>query len=147
MIDIKESKLGDFVYVLLSVQNAPLFCEIIGIIESENAIEVSTSMWGTRTVATNNAFWEEKEAKKSKIVKLDNNYTHWAKEYFNEETETDSRIDTVYHGQSEVSENPGENKRGESVSKSIKRKPKVVRKSTTKKRKTTRSRKVSRSKK
>lgn len=147
MIDVKKANLGDFVYAYLSVQSAPLFCEIVDIIESEDAIEVYTGMWGRRTVTAQNAYWEEKTAKKSKIVKLQNNYTQWAKEYYNEKTETDSRIDTVHHGQSEVSEDPRKNKRSESVSKSTKRKQKVVRKSTTKKRKTTRNRKTSRSKK
>lgn len=147
MISIKESDIGDCVYALLTVQSAPVFCEIVKVLEYENAIEVFTEMWGRRIVTAQNAYWEEKEAKKSKIIKLQNNYTKWAKEYLHEETETDSRIDKVYHGQSEVSEDTGKNKRSESVSKSAKRKSKVVRKSTTKKRKVTRNRKTSRSKK
>ena len=147
MIDIKETNVGDCVHALLVVQSSPVFCEIIKVLEIENAIEVFTETWGRRIVMAQNAYWEEKEAKKSKIIKLQNNYTKWAKEYLHEETETDSRIDKVHHGQSEVSEDTGKNKRSESISKSAKRKSKVVRKSTTKKRKVTRNRKTSRSKK
>ena len=147
MINIKETNEGDCVYVLLSVQSSPIFCEIVKVIELENAVEVSTKMWGRRIVVAQNAYWEEKEAKKSKIIKLQNNYTQWAKEYFNEETKTDNRIDTVHHGQSKVSEDTGEDKRSQIVSKSTKRKSKVVRKPAAKKRSTTRNRKTSRSKK
>ena len=147
MISTKESNIGDCVYVLLTVQSAPVFCEIAKVLESENAIEVATEMWGRRIVAAQNAYWEEKEAKKSKIIKLQNNYTKWAKEYLHEETETDSRIDTIHHRQSKVSEDTGKTERSESIPKSAKRKQKVVRKSTTKKRKVTRNRKTSRSKK
>lgn len=147
MINIKEAKVGDCVYALLVVQSSPIFCEIVKVLEIENAIEVFTETWGNRVVTAQNAYWEEKLAKKGKIVKLQNNYTQWAKEYFNEETETDNRIDTVHHGQSKVSEDTREDKRSESVSKSTKRKSKVVRKPTAKKRSTTRNRKTSRSKK
>jgi hypothetical protein len=147
MIDIKKANVGDFVHVLLTVQSSPVFCEIVSVLELESAIEVSTDAWGRRIVMAQNAYWEEKEAKKSKIVKLRNNYNEWAKEYLHEETETDSRIDTIHHRQSEVSEDTRKVERSASISKSTKRKSKVVRKSTTKKRKTTRNRKISRSKK
>ena len=143
MIDIREANVGDCVYALLTVQNTPVFCEITRVLESENAIEVFTDLWGNRTVMASNAYWEEKAAKKGKIVKIEHNYTQWAKEYFNdEETETDNRIDTIHNGQPEERENPREAKPSEVVQKRTKRKQKVVRKSTTRKRKSTRNRKA-----
>ena len=142
MIDIKEANVGDCVYALLTVQNTPVFCEITRVLESENAIEVFTDLWGNRTVMASNAYWEEKAAKKGKIVKIEHNYTQWAKEYFNdEETETDNRIDSLHHGQPEKCQDSGKSTTSKDLSKGTKRKQKVVRKSSTKERKTKRNRK------
>ena len=143
MIDIREANVGDCVYALLTVQNTPVFCEITRVLESENAIEVFTDLWGNRTVMASNAYWEEKAAKKGKIVKIEHNYTQWAKEYFNdEETETDNRIDSIHNGQPEKCEDPREQERSGPVQKRTKRKQKVVRKSTQRKRKSTKDRKT-----
>tara|TARA_Y100001938_G_C8075752_1_gene425949 strand:- start:645 stop:1088 length:444 start_codon:yes stop_codon:yes gene_type:complete len=147
MVDIKEAKIGDCIYAKLTVQQAPVFAEITRVLDLENALEIRTDLWGTRVVIAENAYWEEKLAKKGKIVKIQNNYTEWAKEHFNEKAETDNRIDTVHHGQSAVSEDPRETSGTQSVQKRVKRKQKVVRKSTTKRRKPTRSRKTRSSKK
>ena len=148
VIDINEANVGDCIYALLTVQNTPVFCEITRILEKENAVEVFTDLWGNRTVMAPNAYWEEKAAKKGKIVKIEHNYRQWAKEYYNdEETETDNRIDTIHHGQSKVSEDSRETEGTKSVPKRVKRKQKVVRKSTTKKRNTSRNRKTRGSKK
>ena len=81
MINIDEAQPGDFVYALLTVQNAPVFAEITRILEKEDALEVTTDIWGQRVVLSANAYWEEKEAKKGKIVKIEHNYKQWAKEY------------------------------------------------------------------
>ena len=143
MIDIREANVGDCVYALLTVQNTPVFCEITRVLESENAIEVFTDLWGNRTVMASNAYWEEKAAKKGKIVKIEHNYTQWAKEYFNdEETETDNRIDSIHNGQPEKCEDSREQKRSGPIQKRTKRKQKVVRKSTQRKRKSTQDRKT-----
>ena len=147
VINIQEANVGDCIYALLSVQNTPVFCEITRVLEKEDAVEVFTDLLGNRTVMAVNAYWEEKPAKKGKIVKVAHNYKQWAKEYLtDEETETDNRIDTIHHGQSEVSEDKRKTSGNASVQKRTKRKQKVVRKSTTKKRKTTRNRKTRRKK-
>ena len=147
-IDIKEANVGDCVYALLSVQNAPVFCEITRVLEVEDALEVFTSLWGNRTVMVANAYWEEKAAKKGKIVKVEHNYRQWAQEYCNdEETENNNRIDPIHNGQPEERRHSGKEISRPSVSKSTKRKQKVVRKSTTRKRKSTKSRKTRTSKK
>ena len=94
-----------------------------------------------------NAYWEEKMAKKGKIVKVEHNYKQWAQEYFrDEETETDNRIDSLHNGPTEILETPRKEERTTGVPKRSKRKQRVVRKSTTKKRKTKRNRKASRKK-
>ena len=143
MIDIKDANVGDFVYARLSVQESPVFAEITRVLESEGALELFTDLWGNRIVTVENAYWEEKEAKKNKRIRTEHNYKQWIKEMLaNEETETDNRIDTIHHGQSEVSEDTGETSRTKSVSKRVKRKQKVVRKSSTKKRKPSRNRKT-----
>ena len=148
MINVNEAKAGDCVYVLLSVQKAPVFAEIVRVNESENALDVFTETWGSRTVHADNAYWEQKSAKKGKIIKLNHNYGKWAKEYFkDEETKIDNRIDSIHNGQPEEAENPGQDARSESIQKSTKRKQKVVRKSATRKRKSTKSRKTRSSKK
>lgn len=148
MIDVKEANIGDCVYVLLSVQKSPVFGEIISISENENAISVFTSTWGSRTVVADNAYWEEKEAKKGKIVKITHNYKQWAQEYFrDEETKIDNRVDSIHNGKPEEAEHPREDTRSESVPKSSKSKQKVVRKSTARKRKSTKNRKTRSSKK
>ena len=147
-IDIKEANVGDCVYALLSVQNTPVFCEITRVLESEDALEVFTDLWGNRTVMSANAYWEEKAAKKGKIVKIEHNYRQWAQEYYNdEETENNNRIDPIHNGKPEECGHPREEISRPSVSKSTKRKQKVVRKSTTRKRKSTKSRKTRASKK
>ena len=83
MVDIKEAKIGDCIYAKLTVQQAPVFAEITRVPDLENALEIRTDLWGTRVVIAENAYWEEKLAKKGKIVKIQNNYTEWAKEHFN----------------------------------------------------------------
>ena len=143
MIDINEAKSGDCVYVLITIQSAPVYGEIVRVLDKENAIEVFTPHWGNRVVIASNAYWEEKQAKKGKIVKIEHNYKQWAKEYMtDEETETDNRIDTIYHGQSKVSEDQGKDQGNDPVQESPKRKQKVVRKSTKRKRATRRNRKT-----
>ena len=81
MVSIEEASTGDCIYALLACQNTPVFCEITKILDGERAFEVTTLMWGQRIVTETNAYWEEKQAKRSKIVKLQNNYSEWAKEY------------------------------------------------------------------
>lgn len=143
MIDINDANAGDCVYVLLTIQTAPVFGEIVRVLDKEDAIEVFTPHWGNRVVIAQNAYWEEKQAKKGKIVRIEHNYKQWAKEYFrDEETETDNRIDTVHHRQSEVSENTREEQRDSVVQESPKRKQKVVRKSAKRKRTPRRNRKT-----
>ena len=115
---------------------------------SENALEIWTDMWGRRIVIVDNAYWCEKEAKRNKIVKVQYNYKDWIKEMRDhEKTETDNRIDTIHHGQSEVSENTGKTGRTKSLQKSVKRKQKIVRKPAARKRKTKRNRKTGSTKK
>jgi hypothetical protein len=148
MIDISKAKVGDCVYVKLSIQNAPVFGDIIKVLEKENAIEIRTSLWGHRVVIAENAYWDEKLAKKGKIVKLQNNYTQWAQEYLQDEkAETIDRVDPVHHRQPEESEAKGENSGASSISKSVKRKQKIVRKSSKARRKSKRSRKTGNTKK
>lgn len=147
VIDINKAEIGDCIYVLLTVQNAPVFAEIKKVLPNQNAIEVWTSTWGNRTVLDKNAYWEEKEAKKNKLVRIEYNYKQWAKEYFNEETEITSRSHQVCDRQQEVNENKGSDSGNTSVQKGVKRKQKVVRKTTTRKRKTRRNTKTSRAKK
>jgi len=148
MIKITEANVGDCVYALLTVQNAPVFVEITKVLENENALEVFTTHWGRRVVMAENAYWEEKEAKKGKIVRLSHNYKQWAKEYYSdEETKTDNRIDPVHNGTTEITEATGSETGTSSVSKRSKRKQKVVRKSSTKQRKPRRNRKPRASKK
>ena len=143
VIDIKEANVGDCVYALLTVQSTPVFCEITRILEKENAVEVFTDLWGNRTVMAPNAYWEEKAAKKGKIVKIEHNYKQWAKEYMtDEETEIDNRIDTIHHGKPEVSEDQRKTGGDECIPKRVKRKQKIVRKSSTRKRKSSRNRKT-----
>ena len=147
VINIEEASAGDFVYALLSVQNTPVFAEIVKVLEKEDAIEIFTDHWGRRVVIAQNAYWEEKEAKKNKIVRIEHNYKQWIKEMLtNEETETDNRIDTIHNGQPEVSEDQRQTSGDECIPKRTKRKQKIVRKSSTKKRKSTRNRKTSRKK-
>ena len=144
MIDIQEANPGDCVYALLPCQVAPVFAEIKKTLISENALEIWTDMWGRRIVIVDNAYWCEKEAKRNKIVKVQYNYKDWIKEMRDhEKTETDNRIDTIHHGQSEVSENTGKTGRTKSLQKSVKRKQKIVRKPPTKRRKAKRNRKAS----
>jgi len=143
VINLKETSVGDFVYALLTVQSAPVFAEIVRVIEKENAIEIFTDLWGNRVVIVQNAYWQEKEAKKSKIIRLEHNYKQWAKEYMSdEETEIDNRVDTIYHGKPEVSEDQGKVDPDERIPKRIKRKQKIVRKPATKRRKSSRNRKT-----
>lgn len=66
MIEVKEARPGDCVYAKVPFQNAPLFGEIIRVLENQNAVEVTTKNWGWRIIWYKNAFWEEKEAKKHK---------------------------------------------------------------------------------
>lgn len=144
MIDIKEMAIGDCVYAKMAMQSAPVFCEIVKILDNENAIEVLTTMWGSRVVIAENAYLEEKQAKKSKIIRHTHNYKQWAKEYLSDEkTETDNRIDTIHNGEPESCEDSGDSRANKNIQKRTKRKQKVVRKSTTKKRKPKRSRKSS----
>lgn len=143
MIDINEANPGDCVYVLLTIQTAPVYGEIVRVLDKEDAIEVFTSHWGNRVVIAPNAYWEEKQAKKGKIVRIEHNYRQWAKEYFrDEETETDNRINSLHNGQPEECEDPGKDKGSDSIQEGPKRKSKVVRKSTKRKRKSTRDRKT-----
>ena len=143
MVNLDETNVGDCIYVYLSCQQSPVFAEVVRVLESENAIEVYTSMWGQRTVISENAYWEEKTAKKGKRVKIENNYKQWIKEMWdNEKAETDNRIDPVHNREPEKREDTGKTPRTKSVQKSTKRKQKVVRKSSTKKRKPTRNRKA-----
>ena len=145
MIEINEAKPGDCVWCLLTIQSMPIFAEIVRVLESENAVEVNTDMWGRRVVMAPNAYWEEKMAKKGKIVKIEHNYKQWAQEYFNdEETKTDDRIDSLHNRESEKREDSRKSKKSKDIPKSSKRKQKVVRKSTTRKRNTRKSRKASR---
>ena len=145
MIDILEVSVGDCIYAKLTVQNAPVFAEVVKILEKESAVEIRTDVWGNRIVIVENAYWDEKTAKKGKIVKVQNNYTEWAKEYFrDEETENDNRIDPVHNGKPEESKCEGKAIRDGSLQGSPKRKQKVVRKSTEKRRKARRSRKTRR---
>lgn len=143
MIDINEANPGDCVYVLLTIQTAPVYGEIVRVLDKEDAIEVFTSHWGNRVVIAPNAYWEEKQAKKGKIVRIEHNYKQWAKEYFrDEETETDNRIDSLHNGQPKECEDPGKEQGSDPIQESPKRKSKVVRKSTKRKRKPTRNRKT-----
>ncbi len=145
MIDINEAKAGDCVYVLLSIQSAPVYGEIVRVLDSENAIEVFTNTWGNRVVIAPNAYWEEKQAKKGKIVKLKHNYREWIKEMLaNEETETDNRIDTIHNGQPEDRKDTGEEQRNDPIQERPKRKQKVVRKSSERRRKARGNRKARR---
>ena len=147
MIDLEEARAGDCVYVLVPCQATPIFAEIKKILHSENAIEIWTDMWGRRIVISDNAYWAEKEAKRNKIVKVQYNYKDWIKEMRDhEKTETDNRIDTIHHGQSEVSEDSRKAEGTKSLQKRTKRKQKVVRKPATRKRKTKRNRKPRRKK-
>jgi len=147
MIEINEAKPGDCVWCLLTIQSMPIFAEIVRVLESENAVEVNTDMWGRRVVMAPNAYWEEKMAKKGKIVKIEHNYKQWAQEYFrDEETETDNRIDPIHNGPTEILETSGKEERTTGVPKRSKRKQRVVRKSSTKERKTKRNRKTRRKK-
>ena len=59
-----------------------------------------------------------------------------------EETEIDNRVDTVYHGKPEISEDQGQVDPDERIPKRIKRKQKIVRKPATKRRKSSRNRKT-----
>lgn len=143
MIEVNEAKIGDCIYVLLPVQSAPIFAEIVLISEKENAISVFTDMWGSRTVIADNAYWEEKEAKKGKIVKITHNYRQWAQEYFkDEETKIDNRIDSIHNGNPKEAEHSRESSGDKSVQKSSKRKQKVVRKPAKRKRKPAKNRKT-----
>jgi len=142
MIDLDETNVGDCVYTLMSIQTAPVFAEVVRVLKDEGGIEVQTQMWGRRVVLAQNAFWEEKEAKKGKLFKVEHNYKQWAEEYFrDEETEIDHRIHSLHQGTTESSESSRQDEGLKSVSKSPKRKSKVVRKSSTKERKTKRNRK------
>ena len=119
-----------------------MYGEILRVLDKEDAIEVFTTHWGNRVVIAPNAYWEEKAAKKGKIVKIEHNYKQWAQEYFNdEETENNNRIDPIHHGQSEISEHQRETDGDGSVQGRPKRKQKVVRKSSEKRRKARRNRK------
>jgi hypothetical protein len=136
MIDLEDASDGDFVYANIPCQASPVFAQIKNILYIENAIELWTDTWGRRIVITNNAYWDEKEAKRNKIVEIKYNYKDWIKEMRDhEETETDNRIDTIHNGV------PGKRKAQrktagtKSVSKRIKRKQKVIRKSPTQRRK------------
>lgn len=143
MINIAEARKGDCVWCLLTIQTAPVHGEIQRVIESEGALEVYTTHWGNRVVIASNAYWEEKAAKKGKMVKIEHNYKQWAQEYFNdEETENNSRVDPLHHRKSEESEREGKNLGNDSVQERPKRKQKVVRKSTEKRRKARRNRKA-----
>ena len=147
MIDINDASKGDCVWCLLTIQSAPVYGEILRVLDKEDAIEVFTTHWGNRVVIAPNAYWEEKAAKKGKIVKIEHNYKQWAQEYFNdEETENNNRIDPIHHGQSEISEHQRETDGDGSVQGSSKRKQKVVRKSSEKRRKARRNRKARRKK-
>jgi len=144
MIDIKEMAVGDCIYANMTIQSAPIFCEIVKILDKENAVEVFTNMWGIRVVIAENAYLEEKKAKKSKIVRHTHNYKQWAKEYLSDEkTETDNRINPIHNGEPENCKDSGDSKANGNLQKSSKRKQKVVRKSSTKKRKSKRNRKSS----
>tara|TARA_X000000950_G_scaffold289032_1_gene409213 strand:+ start:11940 stop:12317 length:378 start_codon:yes stop_codon:yes gene_type:complete len=124
-----------------------VYGEIIRVLDKEDAIEVFTSHWGNRVVIAPNAYWEEKAAKKGKIVKIQHNYSQWAKEYLNdEETENNNRVDPVHHGKSEESEREGKTDGNGSLQGRPKRKQKVVRKSTEKRRKAKRNRRTRRKK-
>ena len=148
MIDLDETNVGDCVYTLMSIQTAPVFAEVVRVLKDEGGIEVQTQMWGRRVVLAQNAFWEEKDAKRGKLFKTEHNYRQWAQEYFNdEETETDNRINTIHNGQSEECEDSRETLGNVSIQESPKRKQKVIRKSAETKRKTKRNRKVSSKKK
>ena len=148
MIQISEAKVGDCLYALMTVQRMPVFVEVAKILESENALEVITVNWGRRVVMAENAYWEEKEAKKGKIVRLSHNYKQWLKEYMcDEETKTDNRIDPVHNGTAKITKTTGKEERTSSVQKRSKRKQKVVRKSSSKQRKPQRNRKPRASKK
>lgn len=145
MVNIEECSIGDCLYANLTVQSSPVFCEIIKVLESENALEVLTKMWGQRVVIVDNAYWEEKDAKKNKIIRMEHNYKQWAQEYFNdEETKIDNRIDSLHNGQSEECKDSGKSQKSKDISKGSKRKQKVVRKSTIRKRNTKKNRKTSR---
>ena len=142
MIDINEATPGDCVYVLLTIQSAPVFGEVVRVLPKENAIEVFTANWGNRTVTAPNAYWEEKLAKKGKLVKVEHNYKQWIKEMLaNEEAETDNRIDTIHNGSAEKPQDSGQEQGDDPIQKRPKRKQKVVRKSSKRKRGTRRNRK------
>ena len=98
MIDLPEASEGDCVYVKLVCQSSPIFAEIKKVLIGENAIEVWTDTWGRRIVISDNAYWDEKDAKRNKIVKVEYNYKDWIKEMRDhEKAETDNRIDTIHH--------------------------------------------------
>lgn len=136
MIDLKETSIGDCVYAKIVCQASPVFAEIKNILYSENAIELWTNTWGRRIVIADNAYWNEKEAKRNKIVKVEYNYKDWIKEMRDhEETEADNRIDTIHNGIPKKRKAQRKTTGTKSVSKRVKRKQKVVRKSPTKRRK------------
>lgn len=76
MIEIKEAKKGDCLYAKMPFQNAPLFGEIIRVFEDQQAVEITTKDWGFRIVWYDNAYWEEKDAKRAKynevVIKKEN---------------------------------------------------------------------------
>jgi len=148
VINVAEAQKGDCVWCLLTVQTAPVYGEIVRVLDKEDAIEVFTNHWGNRVVVASNAYWKEKAAKKGKIVKIHHNYSQWAQEYFSDEkTETNDRVDPLHNGNTENSEDTREEAGNAGVQKRSKRKQKVVRKSTAGKRKPSRSRKTRVSKK
>jgi len=136
MINLKETNVGDFVYANTVCQSSPVHAEITNVLHAQNAVEVWTNKWGHRIVITNNAYWNEKEAKRNKVVKAEYNYKDWIKEMRNhEETETDNRIDTIHNGDTKKRKAQRKTEGTKSVSKRIKRKQKVIRKSSTRRRK------------
>ena len=141
MIDVSEANVGDCVYAKITTQSSPVFGDIVKVLINENAIEIRTMHWGHRVVIAENAYWDEKSAKKGKTVKVQNNYAEWAKEYLKDEkTETIDRINSIHHGEPEESKPERKDSGIKSVSKSAKRKQKVVRKSSKVRRKTKRNR-------
>ena len=145
MIDINETKPGDFCYFLVSWQNKPLFGEIVKVIEKERAVQVLTATDGFRIVISENAYWEEKEAKKGKYVAVKYNYSKQILESDDGEKESNVGISDVHHGKTGQDQNVGKKESDSGIQKSSRRKQKTVRSTRKSKDKTEAGRKTSRS--
>lgn len=70
MINIKDVKIGDCCFFKVAGQSAPIFGEIYKFSLDYNYIQIH-SKEGYFTVWVENAYWEEKEAKKANYKKYE----------------------------------------------------------------------------